>query len=412
MNDSQSDWFRWVRHAKRIVAIAAILCLSAITGCSSSGPASPMRPKDSSFAQATQESVFAARLQSMAAADTYVTVTVQALDEMRAHTARSEVSQWAMEQRIATAMASYTNATGPNGYVGLLDMLVLSTLKRMALEEHWIPVLLKEDGQPMVEAFRRGEREVWALGAKVLSEKQLQELREVIQRWRQENPTQYYVGYIRFTDFANAMHITPGAKANSRSSVFGLLYMDPLAGLDPVARELQEYRGLTERLNFFINRMPVILGWQIDLSVHRAIDNPQVTRFVDNTGRFANATTQFSAAVARYPKEFSAERVAAIDQALAGVDQQRSALMKDLESHEHRIDESLGKVSGIVERAQEAGKSINVATSQTIGTAEDGARRTLILAFGLAIALIVFGLLFLLLYRLAIKRWGLQTEPH
>jgi hypothetical protein len=272
--------------------------------------------------------------------------------------------------------------------------------------------MLKEDGQPMVEAYRRGERDVWNLGAKVLSTKQLAELRQVIDQWRKDNPTQYYVGYVRFTDFANAMQVMSGAQASSRSSVFGLLYIDPLAGLDPVARELQEYRGLTERLNFFVNRMPIIVGWQVDLSVRRATNDPQVTRFVDNTGRFANATTQFSAAVAKFPKDFSAERVAAIDQALAGVEQQRAALMKDLEAHEHRIDESLGKVRGIVERAEEAGKSINVATGQTIGTAEGGARRTLVLAFGLAVALIVFGLLILLLYRVAIKRWGLQTEPH
>ena len=42
----------------------------------------------------------------------------------------------------------------------------------------------------------------------MLSEQQLAELRQIIDEWRAANPTQYYVAYIRFTDFANAMRVT------------------------------------------------------------------------------------------------------------------------------------------------------------------------------------------------------------
>src|SRR4029450_8526347 len=127
-----------------------------------------------------------------------------------------------------------------------------------------------EEGKPVLEAWTRGERDVWNLGAKALSQKHLDELRRVIDEWRAANPTQYYVAYIRFTDFAHAMHITAGSsQAMAKGSVFGLLYLDPLAGLDPVGRELQEYRALTERLNFFVNRLPLVLSMQVDLAIHR-----------------------------------------------------------------------------------------------------------------------------------------------
>ena len=72
---------------------------------------------------------------------------------------------------------------------------------------------------------------------KVLTEGQLAELRSVIEQWVKENPGQYYVSHVRFTDFATTKRMTADSpQAKAPGSVFGLLYLDPLAGLDPVAR--------------------------------------------------------------------------------------------------------------------------------------------------------------------------------
>lgn len=400
----------------------AVACAGFASGCQSNAPAAPRQPKGTSFSAATRGDVFAARLQAMAGADTYVAIVAQATDELRTHTKRDDVVEWAMEQRIAAALASFTNATEPNGYVALLDMMVFATLKRTALEEHWIPTLLHDEGAGLLDAYRRGEQDVWSHGAKSLTQKQLAELRQIIEQWRAANPTQYYVGYVRFTDFANAMHISVGSsQAKSKGSVFGLLFLDPLAGLDPVARELQEYRALSERLTFFLNRLPIVVAWQADLAVYRATSGPQVSRFVENTSKFADATTRFSDAIVKFPQDMSAERTAAIaqldaattrqvksalDQSFAGIEQQRVGLLKDLESHEQRLDATVGKVRGIVERADAAGKSINAETTRTIDAAEASARRTVRMALTAAGALVLGTLLALLLYRLAVKRWA------
>jgi hypothetical protein len=181
-------------------------------------------------------------------------------------------------------MASFTNASGPNSVVALLDMLVLTRLKRAALQEYWIPTLLHEEGEPLLRAFRRGEDQVWLAGAKVLSEPQLAELRKVIEQWQTDNPTQYYVSHVRFTDFANAMRITSSSpQVKLPSSVFGLLYVDPLAGLDPVAKELAEYRALSERLLYVVNRMPIMLSWMMERAGEHVTGAPQLVRFVDST---------------------------------------------------------------------------------------------------------------------------------
>src|SRR5688572_4972524 len=229
---------------------AAVLCVAVAAGCQASrrqrSTSSSTTTTGSAFVSATHANFAAARLEAMAAADTYTTIVAQAADELRKRTKRPEVAAWAHEQRIATAVASFTNATATNGFVGLLDMLVLTRLKRAAVEEYWIPTLLHDEGEIILEAFRRGEQQVWVAGGKVLSQAQLDELRGIIEQWRMDNPTQYYVSHIRFTDFANSMRIGANSpQVRIPTSVFGLLYADPLAGLDPVAKELAEYRTMT-----------------------------------------------------------------------------------------------------------------------------------------------------------------------
>jgi hypothetical protein len=411
----------------------AILCLWAWGCAGDKGGAAAHTAKETSFTSITAVKITQARAEAMSTADTYATIVAQAADELRQHTKRDDVVEWALQQRIATATACFTNATAPNGFVGLLDMLVYATLKREATEKYWIPTLLHDEGAPFIEALRRGEKSVWDSGAKVLSEAQLQELRGVIRQWQEENPTQYYASHIRFTDFANSMRVSSAAsQLKMPTSVFGLLYVDPLAGLDPVAKELQEYRGLTERLVFMINRMPMLLSWQVELASRHITSGPEIekfvndtSRFADSTGRFADATTRFADAVVKFPQHLTSERTAAIeqlnvattqqvksalDQTFVGITEQRQAMVRDVEAQESRLRAIVGDVRGVVERADEAGKSLNTATSQTINNTEHSARRTITHAVLLVGLLIVGSLLALLLYRIALKRWVLQPE--
>lgn len=431
------------------LAAALIGCAAAAVsaGCAPTPPAAAAaaaQKKGTSFTSVSVESMAAARTQAMSSADTYLTVFVQAMDELRDNTKRPEVAEWAMEQRINTGTAVFTNASGGNDFVALLDMLVLSTLKRHSMEEHWIPALLHEEGAPVLKEMLHGERDVWTTGAKVLTEGQLAELRSVIEQWVKENPGQYYVSHVRFTDFATTKRMTADSpQAKAPGSVFGLLYLDPLAGLDPVARELQQYRALTERILYLTNRLPMVLAWRLELAAYRTVNAPQLTRFNDNTSKFTEVATRFTEVVTRFaenvrqmPANLATERNAAIqqieavttrqvqqveaattrqvksavDQAMAGVTEQRQAVIRDLEAQTSKARSVIGDVRGVVERADEAGRSVNAATGQTIGVAEQSTRRTLRYAFALAVALVLITLASLLCYRLAVRRWAPRNE--
>ncbi len=369
------------------------------------------------FADATGAEM---RVEAMAAADACVTTLAQAFDALRARTKRPEVARWALENKIATATAVFTNATEAGDGSALLDMLVYATLKRHAIEDHWLPKLLgPEEGAGLLEAHRRAEQDVWARGEKMLTRKQLDELTSLIDQWRRDNPTQYYVSHVRLADIASAQNLTRGSpQLKVPGSVFSLLYMDPLSGLDPVAAELHSYRALTERMMFLVQRMPLILGAQVERATHEATNTPEVLRFLDGiekfnggvdrfttqTGRFTDVTARFTEVAAGYPKHMSTERAAAIEQAAAAVAVERAAaieqaaaavaaerkaILADLETQDARVRRITDDVRGVLARADQAGISINAATTQTVAAAEHSSRRTLDRAFWLTLTLIL-----------------------
>jgi hypothetical protein len=249
----------------------------------------------------------------MTVADTYCMLVFQALSELQA--ARNpRIAEWALATKISTATAVYTNAASPNPVVGLLDSVVFASLKRSAIEEHWIPQLLGDEGAKVLAAFGAGEREVWQVAERVLTAQQCQELRHQIDQWKADHPGQYYVGNIRFTEFASDRRVMPQSPQARSGSLFSLLYVDPLAGLDPVGREMRSYRELTERLIYLAQRMPTIYAFQAELALRRATATPQIERFVDSTQQFAGATTQVSDSVKQFTQDFPAERAALIKQ--------------------------------------------------------------------------------------------------
>jgi hypothetical protein len=233
--------------------------------------------------------------------------------------------------------------------------------------------------------------------------------------------------------------------------LFGALYIDPLAGLDPVARELRSYRALTERLAFIVTRMPILMSYQIDLGVHSATSAPELRQFVAATDKFAEQAgkiaeqagklaegggrigdgsakiaeqiRRFTDAVVKYPQDLSGERQAAvvqladvtarerkaaIEQTAGVVATEREAIFKRLDDQEGRLRTVLGDVKGLLDQADRVTASMNASTASTITTtrhAADGA-----LTHALVLGLIFLAALLLgvpvasLVYRLACRR--------
>src|SRR5690242_4536987 len=128
-----------------IAGVASILLLLACGGGMGCMPMSS-RPAGGSTTVTTSAISAQLRQMAMAAADGYCNETVQVLDNLTMQSKDPELTLWAQSQIVSIGYSAITNATGPSDGGALLDMMVYSTLKRCAVEEHWVPDLLHEQG--------------------------------------------------------------------------------------------------------------------------------------------------------------------------------------------------------------------------------------------------------------------------
>lgn len=111
-------------------------------------------------------------------------------------------------------------------------MLVLTTMARMVVEGYGVDTY-GDAILPLLDVQRNMETNAWMLANGVLKPAQQEELRELIQAWREKNPQQRYIGPIRFRQFVTALGRTPSPATTAPSSIFSLLFLDPFSGLDP-----------------------------------------------------------------------------------------------------------------------------------------------------------------------------------
>ncbi len=260
--------------------------------------------------------------QVMRFADTYVATVAQACDDVAAKVPtnaplRLSVLRWKLGQ----ATSVYTDATGENPAINALDLLVLTTMARMVVEEYGQQTY-GDAIQPLLDAQRNLETNAWMLAGGVLKPAQEQELRGMIAEWRVKNPNQRYVGPIRFREFISALGKAPTKADSSPTSIFSLLYLDPLAGLDPTAAAIQETRELGERAMYYSQRMPMLLSWQVEVLAYQLAGQPESQQVLNDANHLATAADVFAKTAQQLPQLVNDQRQAAIQQILDGLTEQ------------------------------------------------------------------------------------------
>jgi hypothetical protein len=246
--------------------------------------------------------------------------TIDRIDDPRTF---SQLIYWTLTQ----LNSAYTIATGPNPVLCQLDFVVLATLSRMVVEETFV----ERDGDELAgipAAYRGLEQEAWANAGKILTAQQLEELERLIADWRLRNPQVELVGFVHFNEFAQAAGWRPKAQA-APGSLFGLLGLDPLAGLDPAVRQIEQTRLLAERVIFYMQRVPYLVDLQTTRVIAQATMAPEVERANASLERASRAMIDFSGVAVRLPDDFAREREALLRQ-LSGEMLRQQAELRDV----------------------------------------------------------------------------------
>jgi hypothetical protein len=288
--------------------------------------------------------------QVMRFADTYVATIAQACDDVSTQSATNTVLRLAaLRWKLGQATSAYNDATGQNPAVNALDTLVLVTMARMVVEDYGVETY-GDAIRPLLDAQWKLETNMWTLARGVLKPSQEKELRDLIQEWRAKNPHQRYVGPVRFREFVTALGKVPTQASSAPTSIFSLLYLDPLAGLDPTAAAIEETRELGERAMYYSQRMPMLLSWQVEVLAYQLAGQPESQQVLNDANRLAASSEIFAKTAQQLPQLINDQRQAAIQQILDG-----------LTAEGNKSRELLTDTRSTLNSANDAAKSINAA---------------------------------------------------
>ena len=240
-------------------------------------------------------------------ADEYSMRMISSVDNLR-HGTNALTPAKALQTKIEIATETWSIAAGPNAVADLLDMTVFVTVTRMALEEHWQPKVFGESARPLLEYSRNAEAEIWELAGTVLTPEQQTELRRGIAAWHSRNPLPESLVAARALGFATQIAEAGKDEKTKPGSVFSLLGVDPLAGMDPAVREIAQTRMFAERALFVTQKMPMLLRWQAELLSVNAAELPAVQQVVSNSTQIAASVERFAAVAEKLPAQVSTER--------------------------------------------------------------------------------------------------------
>jgi hypothetical protein len=242
-------------------------------------------------------------------ADNFISATLVSAEKLRRDgqpVGRAEL----LEIKLMLASEALAMATGANALANLVDLVVLTSVARIRVEDYWRPRVYGDSALPMLNALRTRESQIWELAKTVLNPAQQAELRAAIEQWRREKSS----GPGSLSVFASVGLVAEVTKSGRQqasalpSSVFALLDIDPLAGLDPATRELAQTRLFAERAMYIGQRMPQLLEWQMELLTLRTAAVPEVQQLVANSTQLAAAGDRLSRVAEQTPALISSER--------------------------------------------------------------------------------------------------------
>ena len=281
-------------------------------------------------------------------ADAYSKKMVDGVDNLRRGTDALSPAE-VLQMKIPIASETLSIATGPNAVADLIDMTVLVTVMRMTLEDYWQPKVFGKSALPMLVYSRSAEADIWKLAGKVLKPEQQTDLRQSIAAWHHQKSVRESLVAWRSLDFASQVEAFGQNEVRKPGSVFSLLKVDPLAGMEPAVREVAQTRMFGERVLFVTQKMPTLLRWQTELLSVNAVEMPAVQQLISNSTQLSVSVERLMPAVQQLISNstqlsVSVERFANVAEQLPKqISTEREEIVKALQTQEKDIASLLGQ---------------------------------------------------------------------
>jgi hypothetical protein len=255
----------------------------------------------------------------------------------------------ALRWKLAVTTETCGIASAPNPVANLLDMTVFVTVMRVTVEEHWQPDVFGPSAQIMLDSCRNAETEIWGQVGQVLKPAQQEELRTAIAKWHQENPRPEDMLAARAFGLAAMVGKATGTDTTQPGNVFGILMIDPLAGMDPAVREIAKTRMFAERALFVSQMMPTLFRWQTELFSLNTAAQPAVHQLITNSTQITASIERFAILADKLPDLVSTEREEIV-KALETQEQEVTGLLTNTTRASDSLNATLKTLDALMQR--------------------------------------------------------------
>lgn len=251
-------------------------------------------------------------------ADRFYTRVVLATNRV-ANEASTSAEELLMHQWKSVSVTTIVElAIGRNAVTNLLDMIILTTLTRQTLEDYWIPEVLGEQGQPLLDAYLVLEEDISTIADRVLTPEQQDDLMSLLADWSRDNPDQIYPWYVRLNEFSGQR----AASLQDAQRSGGLL-----STVRQTREAVEEVQAFGERILFYLHRAPAIASYAMQGSVLELLQGSEISGVLSDADRFTASVEKLVDVIAQFPYD----RIEAVDQLMEQVAIERSAFFGELE---------------------------------------------------------------------------------
>lgn len=320
--------------------ILMVLLAGMASGCAALGIFSRGKPspKPTTMRSESLKQMDPVRIQAdtMGFADRFVTSMTGVYDQLERQASTPAARDAAHQLKTDLALGAISDAVNPNPIAGLIDMVVLVTLLRQIAQDPWTTQSFGADTPRLVQSLTQQEADIRSMAKRYLTDAQLTELSDLAGRWHRAHPDERSVSHVHLANLPEANR-PPDESGTGASSVFGLLFFDPTANLDPAVREIELSRATSERMFFYLQRLPLLLQLQAEAFYRQMLASAELKQMLQDVSAVAGSTTRFTQTSSRFtdvvegfPQQLTRERQEALAQLGTEVTQQREAAIRQL----------------------------------------------------------------------------------
>jgi hypothetical protein len=300
----------------------------------------------------------------MAFADTYMNVLAEEYARLDALGLTAEQRLYLHTRMLLSATAAITIASGPDVAQNLLDMITMVVLSRMIIDE---PQLQKEAGVDLTitrAVAADFENRIWNIAADVASEEHIEAVRSHIADYRRQHPHQSAAYFVRFDEGAALRGATRLTEKVRQSGL--------LSSVSDAGQAVDEARQTAERALFIGNRMPILVGWQVENLFYKLAVSPEYRSMSATPEALKTSIDDLSGSIEAIPGLVTSEREAV----LAALDDRQGALTGTVGELRGALDDAIAVLPQVevlaatVERTVASGREASVALNQMLATSE------------------------------------------